>query len=166
MSEGSPIFSKTDAVPVANVGAAPALNRVTCVATLYHVFNGQQPAQFDLHYGHQITEPEQAYVRERTLGAAGPREHIVGLDYLAGKVGGIVIQNMAGPQTMSVQPTEDERAIIANTVLKVTMGGLVFLVRPGRFMLFELYDDTSVTIKIEPQDPQYPHPFRLIGLPR
>lgn len=67
---------------------------------------------------------------------------------------------------MTVQPTDEERAIIASTVLKVTMGGLVFLVRPGRFMLFELYDETSVTIKIEPQDPQYPHPFRLIGLPR
>ena len=167
MAEGSKIFSKADAVPVENLGTVAALNWVTCVATLYHSFHGQQPYQFDLNYTHKVDTPEQAYIRERLLGGpGGVLEWPVGFDYLTGKVGSVIIQNLAGLQTMAVQPSDEERAIVAQTVLKVTVAGVVFLVRPGRFMLFELYDDTSVAITIQPVCPQYVHPVKIVGLPK
>jgi hypothetical protein len=166
MSEQMPFkFTKADAVPVGAPGneILPAINRVLCVCSVYHTFNGQQPNQFDLNYSAPIREPEQAYIRERVV--QGDVTFPVTFDFLEGKCGTIIIHNTTGAGAFGVQPSLEQQQLIDGCVLRVTIGtGPVYLIRPGRFMTFEF--DVPAPIVIRPSNHTERHLVKIIGLPR
>lgn len=160
------VITRESAVPVPSVPQSkiiPTINRITCVASVYHTYNGQQPSQFDLNYSAGIADPEQAYIRERVL--LGATDFPVTFDFLEGKVGTVIIQNVTGANPLAVQPTPEQAADIASCVLRVRVGELRFLVRPGRFMMFEL-DDVSQPIVVSPSNYDHQHHVKIIGLPK